>query len=439
MGACCSMNRKFEGYMVQQEEEHDDDEKENGRREGDFGSRVMLRGSCEFASMFTQKGRKGINQDAMTIWEDFAGEKDLIFCAVFDGHGPYGHKVAGCVRDALPSKLSSRLKSWKLGEYDHKEDGNDASSDDVGHYSNDEANSQDKDGGESDHNRSLCSLKTCFVKAFEDMDEELRQDSTIESYCSGTTAVTVLKKGEHLIIANLGDSRAVLCTIDNKNQLVPIQLTVDLKPNIPSEAERIRRCGGRVFAMEDERDVYRVWVPDEDYPGLAMARAFADFCLKDFGLISTPQVSYRKITDKDEFVVMATDGVWDVLSNEEVVEIVASAQKRCMAAKLLVNHACQAWENKYPNSKVDDCAVVCLFLKQQSSFTKTTPVLMNNESRNRRLDISPSVKIVGLVDGAHETSEDTTTATPKEEWTAIKGFSRNNSILKLPRVLDEKI
>lgn len=50
-------------------------------------------------------------------------------------------------------------------------------------------------------------------------------------------------------------------------------------------------------------------MPDEDCPGLAMARAFGDFCLKDYGLISTPQVTYRKLTDRDEFVVLATDGV----------------------------------------------------------------------------------------------------------------------------------
>lgn len=53
----------------------------------------------------------------------------------------------------------------------------------------------------------------------------------------------------------------------------------------------------------------RVWLPDIDSPGLAMARAFGDFCLKDFGLISVPEVSYRRIAEKDEFIVLATDGV----------------------------------------------------------------------------------------------------------------------------------
>lgn len=53
----------------------------------------------------------------------------------------------------------------------------------------------------------------------------------------------------------------------------------------------------------------RVWLPNNDVPGLAMARALGDFCLKDYGLISVPDFSYRQITERDEFIVLATDGV----------------------------------------------------------------------------------------------------------------------------------
>lgn len=70
-----------------------------------------------------------------------------------------------------------------------------------------------------------------------------------------------------------------------------------------------------MFALKEEPDVYRIWLPDEDSPGLAMARAFGDFCLKDFGLISTPQIAYRKLSEKDEFVVLATDGVRHLFSS----------------------------------------------------------------------------------------------------------------------------
>lgn len=77
----------------------------------------------------------------------------------------------------------------------------------------------------------------------------------------------------------------------------------------PGEAARIQQCRGRVFALQDEPEVARVWLPNNDSPGLAMARAFGDFCLKDYGLISVPDISYRHLTDKDEFVVLASDGV----------------------------------------------------------------------------------------------------------------------------------
>jgi hypothetical protein len=75
------------------------------------------------------------------------------------------------------------------------------------------------------------------------------------------------------------------------------------------ELARILNCKGRVFAMDDEPDVPRMWLPNQDAPGLAMARAFGDFCLKNHGLICTPEVYCRKLSEKDEFLVLATDGV----------------------------------------------------------------------------------------------------------------------------------
>ena len=81
---------------------------------------------------------------------------------------------------------------------------------------------------------------------------------------------------------------------------------------LPAEAARIKRWKGRIFALGDEPGVARLWLPNHNSPGLAMARAFEDFCLKDFGLISVPDVSYRRLTEKDEFVVLATDWVRDI-------------------------------------------------------------------------------------------------------------------------------
>lgn len=75
------------------------------------------------------------------------------------------------------------------------------------------------------------------------------------------------------------------------------------------EAARIQKCKGRVFALKDEPEASRLWPPNSDSPGLAMSRAFGDFCLKDYGLISVPDISYHRLTDKDKFIILATDGV----------------------------------------------------------------------------------------------------------------------------------
>ncbi|KAL3531632.1 hypothetical protein ACH5RR_005153 [Cinchona calisaya] len=356
MGACCSCHRveRIDSLYIEDEviEKPIEDEELYVRR-GDHGACVRLQESSKYVSTFIQQGKKGTNQDAMTVWENFTGDRDMLFCGVFDGHGPSGHKVARYVRDLLPSKLSSSCKGSNVSV-----------STAVGEAGDENGDNVDSDSDKS-QNQFFSSWKARILKSFKEMDEELEGDAAIESYCSGSTAVAVIKQKEHLIIANLGDSRAVICTRDDQDLLVAEQLTVDLKPNLRSEFERIRSCQGRVMAMDGEPNVYRVWMPDEDCPGLAMARAFGDFCLKDFGLISTPEVYYRKLTEKDEFVVLATDGIWDVLSNNEVIRIVASASKRSMAARLLVDRAVRAWRYKYPCAKVDDCAVVCLFLKRQ--------------------------------------------------------------------------
>ncbi|KAG4922202.1 hypothetical protein JHK84_051049 [Glycine max] len=408
MGGCCShdvsVRGKVESEMGDREYEY---EHENDVSFEQGGALVRLRGSSRFVSMYAQQGQKGVNQDAMTVWEDYTGEKDVIFCGVFDGHGPLGHKVSQFIRDNLPSKLSAAIEISQQKTIKYY-DANDA-----------ETGCFDDAYDDNNHNMSLASWEGCLLKSFDEMDEYLAQEINTDSYCSGCTAVTLIKQGGQLIVGNLGDSRAVLCTRD-RDQLIPVQLTVDLKPDIPSETSRIVNCEGRVFAAEEEPDVYRIWMPDDDCPGLAMSRAFGDFCLKDYGLISVPDVFYRKITPQDEFVVLATDGVWDVLTNSEVINIVASAPRRSIAAKLLVKRAVRAWRYKYPGSKVDDCAAICLFLGEQS-------VLLNSQSYMSRKSRQRSKHL------------NRTKSTRNEDNETVYGkigveLERANSLSKLPRL-----
>ncbi|CAA3019607.1 probable protein phosphatase 2C 33 [Olea europaea var. sylvestris] len=431
--------------------------------------RMFLNGSSEVASLFTQQGKKGTNQDAMLVWENFGLRTDTVFCGVFDGHGPYGHLVAKRVRDSLPSKLSAHwevdIKSDEVLRAGSLNSTGSRCSEDTSFLTLDElsiASVYLEDAAK--HPEDFQTLKESFLKAFKVMDRELRMYSNVECFCSGTTAVTLVKQGQDLVIGNVGDSRAVLGTRDENNSLIAVQLTVDLKPNLPAEAERILKCKGRVFALQDEPEVARVWLPNSDSPGLAMARAFGDFCLKEFGLISVPEISYRRITDKDEFIVLATDGIWDVLSNEEVVDIVGSCSTRSYAARMLVESAVRAWRSKYPTSKVDDCAVVCLFLDSNPN-NSTAPTTERRENISTEghedtdqkddsfsptgLDRSGTVRTNEEARGVDnvETSDanDEVASNNKGKnmevgkgWSTLEGVSRVNTLLNLPRFVPNK-
>ncbi|XP_062079089.1 probable protein phosphatase 2C 18 [Humulus lupulus] len=441
-------------------------------KEIEIPGRMCFNSASKVSCLHTQQGKKGTNQDAMLVWESFSGRSDTIFCGVFDGHGPFGHMVAKKIRDSLPLILSTQweARSSSSNGENHQNQIEDEDEDDheEGHHDDNNECSDQNQPQQLPLPDMYLPLKHAFLKAFKLMDKELKLHPTIDCFCSGSTAVTLVKQGEHLVIGNVGDSRAVMATRDQDGTLIAVQLTVDLKPDLPGEAARIQQCKGRVFAMQDEPEVARVWLPNNDSPGLAMARAFGDFCLKDFGLISVPDVYYRHLTEKDEFIILATDGVWDVLSNKEAVEIVASAPSRATAARALVDCAVRAWRLKYPTSKNDDCAVVCLFLEHKYSISVAvieTDKTKNHEGAKEIADeglevidyshgivinpdppletIGSSSEIVPVTEenfpaksqSRRSLAEFISSADEDEEWSALEGVTRVNSLLSLPRFL----
>lgn len=66
----------------------------------------------------------------------------------------------------------------------------------------------------------------------------------------------------------------------------------------------------------------RVWVMNEQIPGLAMSRSFGDYIASRVGVISEPEIVTEKIDFNEGFIVLASDGIWEFMSNEKVVEIV---------------------------------------------------------------------------------------------------------------------
>lgn len=150
---------------------------------------------------------------------------------------------------------------------------------------------------------------------------------------SGTTACVVLLRKNKLYISNCGDSRAVLArcttpkigdeplTVDN---LSTIPLSVDQNPDSPGEQERILSAGGYVSPPPEPGLSSRVWLDvAHTQIGLAMARSIGDHAVKGVGVIAEPVVTTHDVSDEDEFMIIATDGVWEFISSEDAVEIVA--------------------------------------------------------------------------------------------------------------------
>eukprot|EP00927_Polykrikos_kofoidii_P031893 TRINITY_DN27313_c0_g1_i1.p1 TRINITY_DN27313_c0_g1~~TRINITY_DN27313_c0_g1_i1.p1 ORF type:complete len:457 (-),score=112.91 TRINITY_DN27313_c0_g1_i1:195-1517(-) len=163
-----------------------------------------------------------------------------------------------------------------------------------------------------------------------------------------------LASGAKLLIACVGDSRAVLCRASSQ-QLLALPLSQDHKPNRPDEVRRIESKGGIV----DFEGVWRVFMPGPakfggqliSRWGLAVSRAFGDLLLKEadeYGVagvapgglvISQPEVVIMDLQPAvDRFLVLASDGVWDVISNEAAVGICAAQPSPDLAAHRLLRH-----------------------------------------------------------------------------------------------------
>ncbi|KAH0788347.1 protein phosphatase 2C [Histomonas meleagridis] len=155
----------------------------------------------------------------------------------------------------------------------------------------------------------------------------------------GTTAAIAVIDGLNLTVANVGDSR---CVLSHNGQAV--RLTIDDKPDLPEEMEYIQSKGGIV---------------KEGRLGgmLAVSRALGDGFLGDC-VNPTPHIKEVQITSEDAFLIIACDGVWDVMSDQEAVDLIASEIDPLEAARKLRDHAFEL------NSE-DNISVIVVFLSAE--------------------------------------------------------------------------
>jgi protein phosphatase PTC2/3 len=218
-------------------------------------------------------------------------------------------------------------------------------------------------------------FKTDIEKAFKEtflaVDEALTEEPMIDPLFAGTTACVVLVHDRRLTIANAGDSRAVcarkkksLRNDDAENvaaSYIALDLSTDQNPDVPSEMERIINAGGFVTLPPGPGLSARVWLdPRCTQIGLAMSRSIGDHAIATVGVIAEPVVTYHDVTDEDEFLIVASDGVWEFLDSIDAVNIVAKnlhrgATKACQA---LIEAAAEKWHEEEGAYRDDITAIV---------------------------------------------------------------------------------
>ena len=261
-----------------------------------------------------------INQDRGGITYPYANSDKTALFAVYDGHGQGGELVSQFALHEIQRRLEK-------------------------------------------HPLFSTNLEAAMRETFLTVDEALKHEPIIEPFFAGTTACLALLQDKKITLANAGDSRAVLGRKREDNgDWEGIDLTNDQNPDSPLEMERILNLGGFVSPPPGPGLSARVWLDAEmTQIGLAMARSIGDHAVSDVGVIADPVVSTHTVNERDEFMILASDGVWEFLESQEAVQIVGDhleelgATKACQA---LIEAAASKWHEEEGEYRDDITAIV---------------------------------------------------------------------------------
>jgi protein phosphatase 1L len=175
------------------------------------------------------------------------------------------------------------------------------------------------------HPKFISDTKSAIADAYNHTDSEFLKSENTQNKDAGSTASTAILVGDRLLVANVGDSRAVICRGGNA-----FAVSRDHKPDQTDERQRIEEAGG--FVM---------WAGTWRVGGvLAVSRAFGDRLLKQY-VVADPEIQEEKIDNSLEFLILASDGLWDVVTNEEAVAMTKPIEDPEVAAKRLMHEAYQ--------------------------------------------------------------------------------------------------
>ena len=239
---------------------------------------------------YAGEDEKKVNQDNYFVFRNFMNDVNYIFMAVCDGHGAVGQEISNFLKENLPIDLNHALKNKNKNLL----------TDDISDI-----------------------ITDIFIKE----NTKLISNEMINSMLSGSTCVSTIYTPIKLITANVGDSRIILGKFNQlKNKWESVDLTRDHKPSLAEEEKRILSKGGRIEPMRDEDNSFigppRVWLKDQDYPGLAMSRSFGDRVAHSVGVSELPEIKEYNFCKEDKFFVVASDGLFEFISSQTIVEII---------------------------------------------------------------------------------------------------------------------
>ncbi|CAL0325446.1 unnamed protein product [Lupinus luteus] len=202
----------------------------------------------------------------------------------------------------------------------------------------------------------LKKLEESHRRAFLRADRALADERSVNSSC-GTTALTALVLGRHLMVANAGDCRAVLCRRGKA-----VEMSQDHRPSYLPEQRRVEELGGFI---------------DDGYLNgyLSVTRALGDWDLKfPLGaaspLIADPDVQLVTLTEEDEFLIIGCDGIWDVMSSQYAVSLARRRLRRHddpqQCARELVKEALRL-------NTSDNLTVIVICLSSVESIAESCP------------------------------------------------------------------
>ena len=288
---------------------------------------------------FCQKGFMGPginkpNQDNFFIYKNLNNESCNAFYGICDGHGIHGQDVSSYIANNLALNLNTLLLTKNIKQLSEV---------------------------------SLNTISPYIITTFINVNEDLNENEKIDCKLSGSTCVSLIYTPKKLFCINLGDSRCVLGKCINE-KWISENLSNDHTPKILQEKQRILKNNGRVQQYKDDEGDFigpeRIWLKEKDIPGLAMSRSFGDQYAHNVGVISEPEIIEHCFDESDKFVILASDGIWEFISNDECVNIVKDYYLKGNV-KGAINHlykeSCKRWIMK--EEIIDDISLIIIFFK----------------------------------------------------------------------------